>query len=335
MTVEIRQKAFARAGLIGNPSDGYSGKTIAFSIKNYCAQVVLQESERLQIVATDRDDNSYSDIHALHKDISLHGYYGGIRLIKATIKAFVDYCQLTGQPLKAGNFSVRYQSDIPQQVGMAGSSAIIVATLRTLMEFYSVVIEKHIQPSLVFSVEHKELGIGGGLQDRVIQVYEGLVAMDFSADAMSCADGFDVGTYTPVDKSLLPPLYIAFRPASSEPTEVFHNNLRERYDAGDKVIINAMKEFAALTDKAAAVLQRGDSESFGQLLNANFDLRQSMCDLNPQHVEMVTVARSAGVTAKYAGSGGAIVGTYTDQPQFDALKSVMKAIGCKVFKPLI
>lgn len=333
MAAEIRKKAFARAGLIGNPSDGYNGKTIAFSVKNYCAEVVLQESQRLKIIATERDDNSYSDIHALHKDITRHGYYGGIRLIKAAMKAFVDYCQLTGQVLKPGNFSLGYQSDIPQQVGMAGSSAIIVATLRALMEFYSVAIDKRIQPSLVFSVEHKELGIGGGLQDRVIQVYEGIVAMDFSVDAMVSIDGFDVGSYTSLDSALIPPLYIAFRPASSEPTEVFHNNLRERYDAGDTVIVNAMKEFAALTDRAVTVLGRGDAHSFGQLLNANFDLRHSMCDLNPQHIEMVNVARSTGATAKYAGSGGAIVGTYTDQAQYNALEKVMGAIGCEVLKP--
>ena len=335
MTVEIRRKAFARAGLIGNPSDGYNGKTIAFSVKNYCAEVMLQESERLQIIATERDDNSYADIHALHKDISLHGYYGGIRLIKATIKAFVDYCLLTGQVLKPGNFKVSVQSNIPQQVGMAGSSAIIVAMLRALMEFYGVAIEKRVQPSLVFSVEHKELGIGGGLQDRVIQVYEGVVAMDFSAESITMVDGFEAGCYTRLDKSLMPPLYMAFRPASSEPTEVFHNNLRERYDAGDMVIVEAMKKFADLTDKAVAELHRGDAQAFGGLLNANFDLRQSMCELNPQHVEMISVARSAGATAKYAGSGGAIVGTYADQAQFESLKGMMEKIGCEVFKPII
>jgi glucuronokinase len=47
------------------------------------------------------------------------------------------------------------------------------------MEFYGVDIPLEAQPMLVLSVEKEELGIGAGLQDRVIQVYEGLVYMDF------------------------------------------------------------------------------------------------------------------------------------------------------------
>ena len=70
--------------------------------------------------------------------MKLHGYYGGIRLIKATIKRFVEYCDRQGVPLHDRNFSVRYVTNIPRQVGLAGSSAIIVATLRCLMEFYGV-----------------------------------------------------------------------------------------------------------------------------------------------------------------------------------------------------
>ena len=67
---------------------------------------------------------------------------------------------------------------------MAGSSAIIVATLRCLMEFYGVEIPRQVPPSLVLSVETEELGIAAGLQDRVVQVYEGLVYMDFARDRM-------------------------------------------------------------------------------------------------------------------------------------------------------
>ena len=47
MTIETR--AFARAGLLGNPSDGYFGKIIAMNVKNFYASVSLQESEDLRI----------------------------------------------------------------------------------------------------------------------------------------------------------------------------------------------------------------------------------------------------------------------------------------------
>ena len=40
----IHSRCFARAGLIGNPSDGFFGKTIAVTVHNWCAEVTLWES---------------------------------------------------------------------------------------------------------------------------------------------------------------------------------------------------------------------------------------------------------------------------------------------------
>ena len=36
-----------RVGLIGNPSDGFYGKTISFTINNFWAEVTVTESSRL------------------------------------------------------------------------------------------------------------------------------------------------------------------------------------------------------------------------------------------------------------------------------------------------
>ena len=52
------------------------------------------------------------------------------------------------------------------------------------MAFYGVTIPKYIQANLVLSAEVDELKITAGLQDRVIQVYEGVVYMDFSKKIM-------------------------------------------------------------------------------------------------------------------------------------------------------
>ena len=52
------------------------------------------------------------------------------------------------------------------------------------------------QPNLVLSVERDELGINAGLQDRVIQAYEGLMFMDFDKELMS-SRGY--GEYTRLD----------------------------------------------------------------------------------------------------------------------------------------
>lgn len=331
----IRARAHARAGLIGNPSDGYYGRTISLILRNFYAEAVLYEWEDLEIILSQDDRSRFNSISELQQDVQLHGYYGGVRLVKATIRRFADYCQLKGIPLHSRNFSIRYHSNIPRAVGMAGSSAIIVATLRALMEFYEVDLPLDVQPSIALSVETAELGIAGGLQDRVIQVFEGLVYMDFARDRMRVIDGMECGVYERLDTSRLPNLYVAYSDQAGEPTEVTHGPLRARYDEGDPQIHAAMKRFAEITDEARTALESADHSRFHQLVDENFDLRNTICDLSPTHVRMVETARSVGASAKFAGSGGAIVGTFDDEADFGRLSQALEEIGCEVICPAI
>jgi len=331
----LRRKAYARAGLLGNPSDGYGGKTISVLVRDFAAEVVLYEWDAVEIVQTEFDQTRFRSVQELARDVKLHGYYGGMRLLKAAIKKFVDYCERRRIVLHKRNFSIRYQSTIPRQVGLAGSSAIIVAALRCLMDFYGVSIPLHAQPSFVLSVETEELGIAAGLQDRVIQVLEEPTYMDFSPAASRQIDGFVCGRYETFDKALLPPLYVAYGVDLSEPTEVFHNDLRGRFSRGEPEILAAMRRFAELAEQGRAALRQGDAETFGKLMNANFDTRRSICRLLPAHVAMVETARSTGATAKFAGSGGAIVGTYRDEAMYAALAAALAKLGCRVLKPTL
>lgn len=332
----IRQRAYARAGLVGNPSDGYHGKTISLALKNFYAEVVLYEWDRLEIVPSEEDQSHFDSLDELVRDVELHGYYGGIRLVKATIKRFAQYCEAVGQPLANRPFAIRYQTTIPRLLGLAGSSAIIIATLRALMEFFEVQIPLEVQPSLALSVENQELGIPGGLQDRVIQVYEGLVYMDFGLQACRREPNLQLeyGAYERLDPALLPPVYVAYNPDSSNPTEVIHNDLRGRYNRGDKAVVRAMETFAQLAAAARRALTAGDVDELSRLVNANFDTRQSICQLPAQQVAMVEEARRAGASAKFAGSGGAIIGLYQDEPHFERLRQrLADRLGCQVIRP--
>jgi len=252
--------------------------------------------------------------------------------VKATIRRFVDYCDRQGIGLHSGTFSVRYQSNIPRQVGLAGSSAIIIATLRALMQFYAVDIPEDVQPSLALSVETEELGIKAGLQDRVIQVYEGLVFMDFARDRMQNRHGFDCGVYERMDPGLLPTLYVAYSADAGEPTEVTHGPLRVRYDAGDADVRQAMQTFAELATRARESLLQGDVQTLSRLTDENFDLRRQIMDLAPSHVRMVETARRSGASAKFAGSGGAIIGVCQGDAMWRQLQRDLEGIGCTVFK---
>ncbi|MCB0839925.1 MAG: GHMP kinase [Bacteroidetes bacterium] len=328
----IKTYSYPRAALIGNPSDGYFGKTIAFLFRNFKAEVILYESPELVIEPQERDRSTFLSVENLAKDVRFYGYYGGIRLLKATIKKFFDHCQDCNITIANKNFTIRYSTNIPNRLGLAGSSAIITASMKALMRFYQIEIPKPHLANLVLSVEKDELGIQAGLQDRVAQAYETPVYMNFAKTVME-KQGY--GNYQPIDPALFPPLYIAYRTDLSEGSEVVHNSLRERYELGDEKIHKAIESFAKLTVKAKKALEKGVNEQLGDLLNANFDLRASIMDISKANREMVDIARSVGASAKFTGSGGAIIGTYLDEEMYTELVQKLNKKNIEVFKPEI
>ena len=328
----FKTKAYARAGLIGNPSDGYHGQTISIIVKNFAAQVVIYEWPQLEIMPTRQDQCRFDSLDEMLHDVRLNGYYGGMRLIKATIKRFAEYCAAQNITLPPVNFSLRYDSNIPRQVGLAGSSAIVTATMRALCQFYDVTIPREILPGIILSVEREDLGIGAGLQDRVAQVYEGLTYMNFDKAFM---DEHGYGQYEPLDIALLPNVYIAYQTELAESSEVFHNDIRKRYDNGEELVVNAMLTFADLARQAREGLLAGDHAGVAALMNKNFDTRRTIYNINPKHIRMVELARELGASSKFAGSGGSIIGTYTDEAMFAKLKQAFEAERCAVIKPIV
>jgi len=329
----IHTQAVARAGLIGNPSDGYFGKTISVALRNFGAQVACYESPRVVILPTRRDRLEFDSVDSLVEDVRRHGYYGAVRLIKATIKRFGDECRARGLRLASRNFTIEYTTDIPVRVGLAGSSAIITSVMRALTSFYEVEIPDTLLPNLIMSVETEELGIAAGLQDRVIQVYEGVVFMDFDRQQMQ---QHGHGAYESLSPDNLPPLFVAYHETLAEGTEVPHNNLRARFEASEAGVLAAMDRFAQLAQEARDHIVAGRGERIAPLMDANFDQRAAICLISEGNRQLVETGRRHGAAVKFAGSGGAVIGCYDGDPKRLArIRADYEAIGARLFEPMI
>lgn len=66
----IRKKAYARAGLVGNPSDGYFGKTLSMIVRNFAAEVTLYEWDQLEVVASQKDRSRFDSLEELVRDVA-------------------------------------------------------------------------------------------------------------------------------------------------------------------------------------------------------------------------------------------------------------------------
>lgn len=331
---EAHGRAFARAGLLGNPSDGYGGKTISLIVRNFSAEVSLRSATRLEIDSPTEPLAAATSLPDLQAAIQQHGYYGAGRLVLSALKRFVDYFGST-LDYGTGSFRVSVTSSIPRLVGLAGSSAIVIATLRALQAWYGVAIPPHLLASLALSCEREELGIPAGLQDRVAQAFEGLLFMDFSPAVCQVEKGLTFGQYESLPLETLPNFYLAYSRRGSEPTEVVHGDLRQRFQSGEPRVLAAMRRWAELAVEGRAAWLAQDWEQLHRRIDENFDLRQSICALNPHHVAMIAAARQAGCSAKYCGSGGAILGLYRDNAQWERLCDSLRQLDCEIVRPLV
>lgn len=328
----IETYAYARAGLLGNPSDGYFGRTIAFLVKNFRARVLVYPSARLEIKPSKADMPVFESLDDLYATTRWRGYYGGIRILQALLVRFMDYCRTEGIELPNRNFTIEYESTIPLRLGMGGSSSIIIAALRALCQYYGIEVPLPIQAKIALETETRELGVAAGPQDRVIQVYEGMVYMDFQRELME-SRGY--GEYERLDPQLVPNLYVAYRTSLSEGTEVFHNNIRDRWNRGDEQVVNAMKQWGEIALQGREAILSQDFDRLHKLINDNFDLRTTIYKIDKGNLEMIHAARSVGACSHFSGSGGAISGLYKDEAMFERLIEVMKPLGVAVIKPAI
>ena len=257
--------AFARAGLVGHPSDGYGGATLAVTLRNFVAHVEAEPAEQLDIAP------------------ACEGQWpeGGRPLIEAAVARFARAHD--GFEPRA---RIRYRSTIPRQLGLGGSSAIVIATLRALADLHGTTLPDAELPALALAVETDELGIAAGLQDRVVQTHGGLVFMDFARTR-----------YESLPCSLLPELFVAWRPDAGGSSGLAHAGVRERFARREPTIVAAMTALAALAHDARAALEGADHAAFAAALDAGYDLRARIFELDERHTELVdsrALARSAG-----------------------------------------
>eukprot|EP01061_Rhynchopus_euleeides_P004282 TRINITY_DN13546_c0_g1_i1.p1 TRINITY_DN13546_c0_g1~~TRINITY_DN13546_c0_g1_i1.p1 ORF type:complete len:685 (+),score=267.27 TRINITY_DN13546_c0_g1_i1:138-2057(+) len=319
------ERAYARVGLLGNPSDGFHGKTISLTIKNFWAEVAIEESNSLRLLAHPvNDPGEFGRLADLHSISRKEGYVGGMRLMQASCKKFYDYCCAHGIALPKRNFTMSYDTNIPRQVGLAGSSCIVTCCMKALMHFYGIELDVDIPkrelPSLILSVETEELRIAAGLQDRVVQVYEGLVYMDFSKEILERNQG--CGEYETISAEQLPPLFLLY---ASEPSDSgrIHSNVKDRWLQGDAVVVRAMQAFGSFASEGKAAVLSGDHAKLGSLMDANFNLRRELYTdacLGDTNLRMIELARSFGAHVKFPGSGGATVGMLDDPSRLGDLQ---------------
>lgn len=319
----ITTHAHPRIGLLGNPSDLYGGRVLGFTFSGFMAQVHLDPCDGIELHGSD-ETLRCSVQSPLAAELSARTGSGGSELLAAAVKRLV-----AARPeleTETRGFSMRFETDIPRQAGLSGSSGIIVAALRALGRHFGADLGPEALALLAQEAETEELGLVAGPQDRVLQAHRGLLSMDFSGSKP---------VVQRLEPDLLPPLLLAWDPEPGQPSGEVHARVLARWEAGDELVREVMRELPELVAEGVAALQAGDQSRLVALMDRNFELRRSVFDIAPRDQELVTLGRDYGAGAKLCGSGGSAVFMHTDPGALSRLAQVLSQAGWSSLFPQV
>lgn len=270
----IQASAPGRCGIVGNPSDIYGGVVLSCSTP-------AQATCRLTLGVETQ----------LPSDPTLWN---------AATARF---------PLE--NVRVEWSSDVPRSSGLAGSTALLAATLACVLIAHGK--EPHADSEfaeLVRDIEKNEAGVQCGFQDAYMVVHGGLQRMSFSGKSPS-----EVGPFASLQSLDVPLPFLLVTTGVERLSGSVHGPVIDRWLAGDEAIRRAVSEVAELGERGSEALVDGDLPKLAACMNRNQELIAGWGGSGEAIDRLVLDCLASGaMAAKLAGAGmgGTVIALGTD-----------------------
>jgi len=294
----IRASAPGRAGIVGNPTDGYGGSVISCSLAER-ATVTLTPADRLEAVVDGR-----TAVFRTRDDWRLKDDY-------------FDFIRATVQFLRCSDLKVRIEAatEIPVQAGLAGSTALLAGLVAAIKHWQwgrgsescrDFRIDRHFIAETIRTIELNFLKIQCGYQDQYMTTFGGLNYMDFR----------DKEYYRPLEEEVYATVEPLADVVPALPFVVVHTGIkrtsghilrpiRERWMDGDAQVIRGYRRIGALCRRAKRAFIEGDWEALAAAMNDNHGIQQQLGASGEENDRLIEIARREGaLAAKLAGAGG-------------------------------
>lgn len=289
----IEATAPSRCGIIGNPSDIYGGFVVSSSTP-MAAKCVLTLGE---------DGPRPQDPTLLNAALS--------RL-----------------PLN-GSFTIEWSTEVPRSSGLAGSTALLAATVACILVARG---EQHIVEDrvalaeLVRDIERHEAGVMCGYQDAYMVVHGGVQAMDFSGKHP--VNPGPPAKLTSLNCSLP---FLLVTTGVERLSGSVHGPMSERWLAGDREVIEAMERITELGRTGAEALQAADWGTLASAMTENHTLVAKLGGSGEAIDALIEKSlKHCALAAKLAGAGmgGTVIALAHD---LDGLQAGLRAEGYSIF----
>lgn len=278
-----------RAGIIGNPTDGYGGTMIACSIKNR-AKVTIEKADQLII------ENDFGrKVLRWKSDFENQGDYFDV--VRAVLRYFKAY------DMKA---RITVYTNVPVQAGLAGSTAVLSAVLAAVSTFLGYKYHRYHMAELNRIIELHYMKCHCGYQDAYMTTFGGLNYLDFRGkEYYKDLDKEIYATVEPLSQYVGKLPFVIAHTGIKHHSGNFHKPLRERWLEGERAVIEGYEEIAAIAREGKKALINQDWDELAYLMNKNHEIQNSLTDSGEQNLYMMKVAMENGaLAAKLAGAGG-------------------------------
>lgn len=285
----IKVTAPGRAGIVGNPTDGYGGALVSCSITER-AQVTIEKSDQLIV------ENKYGQtILKWENDFDNQGDYFDI--VRSILRYFKLY------DLKA---KITTTTTVPEQAGLAGSTAVLSAVLGAIIAFTKKDYHKYHIAELNRVIELNYMKCHCGYQDAYMTTFGGLNFLDFRGkEHYKELAKEQYGVAESLSSFVTDIPIIVAHTGIKHHSGQFHKPIRDRWIEGDPQVVNGYKEIIELGREGKKAIINNDWDHLAYLMNENHRIQDSLADSGEQNNYMIKVAKENGaLAAKLAGAGG-------------------------------
>ena len=232
-----------------------------------------------------------------------HNLWNNVEYIDSKLKLLINSYQYLTKDVEREPVKITTYVEAPPGSGLGSSSALVVALIAAIAEYYNVPLGEYDMAEYAIEIERKICDLPGGKQDQFAAAFGGFNFMEFLKDGRTIVNPLRLNQKTQNMMELSTVLYYVGKPRKD--SRVIENTAKGLVDS--KTVLNATHEIRNACINYKRSLLMGDFDMISELMETywRMKLETNPHVASPEILDSYDFARKNGATAaKISGAGG-------------------------------
>ena len=229
--------------------------------------------------------------------------WNNVDYIDSKLKLLINSYQYLTKDVEREPVKITTYVEAPPGSGLGSSSALVVALIAAIAEYYNVPLGEYDMAEYAIEIERKICDLPGGKQDQFAAAFGGFNFMEFLKDGRTIVNPLRLNQKTQNMMELSTVLYYVGKPRKD--SRVIENTAKGLVDS--KTVLNATHEIRNACINYKRSLLMGDFDMISELMETywRMKLETNPHVASPEILDSYDYARKNGATAaKISGAGG-------------------------------